>query len=226
MNTDQFGRTFEDRSHTFLIRKSPVKAHIVNLNVQGQRGNIVENYPSVEYDFVPRVLYVSTSDYIHRQVGGSNTSPNGAGEGQANSDRSNFVEVTNATVNYPDYLTNVTQVDNPASDGGYATVKKMALYGQGSAVLNSAAPNQDLGLTRYNSPRTINYISTRNNNFSNRSQKGVIQVNNGSKKTIFTPLVIAGIVAGGVLVIAAVAGLVFLGVTASVLSGALQNNNF
>lgn len=49
INTAQFGRTFEDRSHKFIIRKRPnnlscglrsPNCRIVNLNVRGRRGNI------------------------------------------------------------------------------------------------------------------------------------------------------------------------------------------
>jgi hypothetical protein len=61
-NTNQFGRTFQDRSYTFEIRKrtdapasqqavvtAPLTSMIYNLNVRGKRGDIRDVYPSVEY---------------------------------------------------------------------------------------------------------------------------------------------------------------------------------
>ena len=95
VNTAQFGRVFQDRSHMFAIRKTPDQLSgkkIVNLNVRGKRGNIVQVYPAVEYDFVPNKLVVSKNDHIHIQWTGSNTNnPNNAGQGVAGSDRSNIV---------------------------------------------------------------------------------------------------------------------------------------
>ncbi len=59
------------RSHKFAIRKRPDSIGdnevIKNLNVRGKRGNIVQVYPGVEYDFVPNTLELSNTDYVHIQ---------------------------------------------------------------------------------------------------------------------------------------------------------------
>ena len=97
INTAQFGRTFQDRSHLFkLLSRENHKGNfdsnddelnsvrIFNLNVRGKRGNIVQVYPSVEYDFFPTQLQMTTNDAVHIQWTGSNTHNNGApgGDGQ------------------------------------------------------------------------------------------------------------------------------------------------
>jgi len=106
INTAQFGRVFQDRSHNFLLLARPAGINdtdnVYNLNVRGRRGNIVQTFPSVEYDFIPNDLSVRTNDILHIQWTGSNTNnPNDAGQGRAGTDRSNFVLLDELNKNYP-----------------------------------------------------------------------------------------------------------------------------
>eukprot|EP00045_Choanoeca_perplexa_P015670 m.200142 g.200142 ORF g.200142 m.200142 type:complete len:605 (+) comp17050_c0_seq9:3-1817(+) len=109
INTAQFGRTFQDRSHVFrLVPRTKQKEYfgkrtVYNLNVRGKRGNIVQTFPSVEYDFIPNHLHIKEDDLVHIQWAGSNTHNNGnpagdgqagdAGEGRGGTDRHNFVQM-------------------------------------------------------------------------------------------------------------------------------------
>jgi hypothetical protein len=76
LNTDQTGKTFQDRSWSFSIRKPPsvgecAGKQIYNLNVRGKRGNIIQTFPAMEYDFVPTQIVVLEADCIHVQWTGS-----------------------------------------------------------------------------------------------------------------------------------------------------------
>eukprot|EP01095_Lingulamoeba_sp_RSL-Kostka_P009976 TRINITY_DN34_c1_g1_i1.p1 TRINITY_DN34_c1_g1~~TRINITY_DN34_c1_g1_i1.p1 ORF type:complete len:613 (-),score=261.56 TRINITY_DN34_c1_g1_i1:227-2065(-) len=203
LNTDQLGRTFQDRSHIFHIRERPRdipdEALIWNVGVRGKRGNIVQVYPAVEYDFVPNLLHVSVGDYIHYQWTGCDTNPNNNdGEGTQATDRSNIAQMRLMGDNYP---TDKPDIRNQMFDSDEVQTR-MAFIDQVNCLsyealreknnnnqnaieqdiqncmkLNAApTPYFDGGIMRLNRTGTFYFFCTRNNNFSNRSQKATLVV--------------------------------------------------
>jgi plastocyanin len=224
INTAQFGRTFQDRSHVFYIRRRAAgitagTGRIVNLNVRGKRGNIVQTYPSVEYDYVPNRVHVDSDTVIHLQWTGSNTHNNGnpggdgqtgdAGEGTGGTDRHNFVQMDKMDQSYPVPLDSAKYIDSniiATADVCYDLYGARIGDGQPSVAEDwidcavwlstsgqfrtadsdftdfqttlDTAPASLLGGVVFQVPTagSYNYMCTRNNNFSNRSQKGTIVV--------------------------------------------------
>jgi len=207
MDTTQFGRTFQDRSHVFNLVKRPASltGKVWNLNVRGKRGNIVEAYPATEYQFAPMELTVLVNDHIHFQWTGCDKNPAGnAGEGTDQTDRSNFVQLPCMSCNIPvddNWIKNhANQVlfpdPNVRKRMAYLDQEKSGqclTYDQLNAknnnnqnavetdVQNCMKMNQadsyfDGGAVLMTNPNTYHYMSSRNNNFSNRSHKGIINV--------------------------------------------------
>jgi len=226
INTNQFGRTFQDRSHSFFIRSRPAVAGLTgaskiwNLNVRGKRGNIVQTYPAVEYDFTPNRLTITQNDFVHIQWTGSNTHNNGggggdgqtgdAGEGTGGTDRSNFVQMGYLNETYTLALDKEASIFTYAKFytlGGGTELDKMnaalwlatsGFFTDRTQVVATTGATDTLSTTLDNAPPSLaggmlmrvdsgasyttygagvfNYMCTRNNSFSNRTQKGTLIV--------------------------------------------------
>jgi plastocyanin len=204
VNTAQYGRTFQDRSHRFAIRTAPASipanTPIYNVQVRGKRGNIVQVYPGVEYDFSPTRLTVAPGHVVHFQWTGSNTNPdNNAGQGKAGTDRSNIVVLhapTYAEVglqapsvsigqwanSYP--YTNAVNASNflgLSRDDllmlGTQTGPLSVQFGGNIKQFDDCGTYFDLGPRVVGGvPGSYHYMSTRNNDFSNRGHKAMITV--------------------------------------------------
>jgi len=233
INTAQTGRTFQDRTHVFTIMEKPdIDAtnqgsqqaaqqvagdkSLLNVNVRGKRGNIVQTFPAVEYDFEPNDFSMQQGECVHFQWGGSNTHNNGnpagdgqagdAGEGRGGSDRSNIMELNSLRASFPmtydqtasffdtvqckypmsNELLNPLDVKIVLASAGYFTDADDAANGGGQnnenldPLLNNVSGAFRQGVVCCTTPTTPEgdyyFLSTRNNNFSNRSQKMHIKV--------------------------------------------------
>jgi len=218
INTAQFGRTFQDRSHVSYLVNRPkgINGRIRNLSVRGKRGNIVQTFPAVEYDFMPTKLVMDQDDYVHIHWKGSNTHNNGnpagdgqagdAGQGTGGTDRSNIIALLNQNANFPLPIEDErslfhsmsvhwqaeTKKPNAAmtpadigvklgSGGYYDCVSGCGATGldtkaQMNNLLNNAPASFGGMLVKFTKKGKFFYTCSRNNNFTNRSQKGEIVV--------------------------------------------------
>jgi hypothetical protein len=201
INTNQVARTFQDRSYLLKVDAKPAAAaactRIFNLNQRGRRGNIVQCYPAVEYDFVPQALDISESDCVHVQFLGSDfnaaKNPNN-GEGWRFSDRTNMVQIDTRNQDFPTIVASQTlfkdvNVARTMAFGGLADLSTCKPFQNGQAneqnsitncgKLNASPAHYNAGIQKFTAG-TYQYINTRNNNFSNRAQKGTLNVKAGT----------------------------------------------
>jgi len=131
---------------------------------------------------------VKKGDYIHFQWTGCDTNPAGnEGEGRDQTDRSNIAQLVAPDHNVPWDHPNNTMFDD------FELQKRMAFIDQVDCdPINNSNDDQDVrnclklngartpyfsgGIYRMNRTGEYFYMNTRNNNFSNRSQKGYIKV--------------------------------------------------
>ena len=253
LNTDQAGRTFQDRSYVMNIepRSSTKKFDgcdaVINVGLMGKRGNIVQSYPAIEYDWSPDNVNVKQGECLDFHLHGSdfntNRNPNN-GEGWKYSDRTNIMQKKNAAHNFPAFDEVFEKGEAKAffnKDERY----KLAYLGQKEKLealnkeclkeddddvddqnndpricgkLNSAPNHYKLMKKVDASVGTYDFISTRNNNFSNRAHTLKIIVAEGrsreaeerAQKEAQSAAVAGGI--GGFIVAVIILGLIGAGV--------------
>lgn len=209
---------YEDRSHIFKLSRRPNSIpqdkRVHNIGVRGKRGNIVQTFPAVEYDFIPNKLSIPNGDAVHFQWTGSNTHDNDGnsdgqagddGEGQGGTDRNNMIQLYYNKVNFPlpqdqgrhtlferseilwhshpdSSATNnkaITPLEASlahATSGYHWSVKDVESKPELNGRLNNASPSFRGMVFIPGRNEKYYYVGMRNNNFSNRSQKGQLIV--------------------------------------------------
>lgn len=201
LDTSQLPRTFQDRSYTFdIIQKDKnITEKIYNINVMGKRGNIAQVRNCIEYDFVPNNLTITDNDIIHFQWIGSDFNPlNNDGEGRIGTDRTNLVDITDYygfnRIHNMEYSSMIPrdlidsfiylhQLDENCYNFTELTLLNKIKNTQdirNCALLNNASVYFNSRIFKINITNSTNstykYMSTRNNNFSNRDMKGILIV--------------------------------------------------
>jgi len=191
VNTNQYARTFQDRTYSFTIAKRPTEAKpadpltdapaipqalvdalssspsagkVYNVGVRGKRGNIVQTYPAVEYDYTPNSLALNPLDVVHFQWTGSDYNPrrgcNDAEGGppdpndfvtsshdNSRADRSNLVFLHSMAENVPRDMAGYAQATRSSLDATtrVALSKDAVLRAAPCAVCESASECSDAG---------------------------------------------------------------------------------
>jgi hypothetical protein len=169
-------------------------------------------------------LYARQGDYIHFQWTGCDTNPAGnAGEGTDQTDRSNIVQISDFGANYPatdDWISSHNALfesnylrermafidQDPTQCKSYAQLLKDNNNNENNVEqdvgncmkLNAADQYFDGGLVKMNNTGSFHFMSSRNNNFSNRGQKGTIIIN-----PLLPPWAVALLVVGSVVFLGA-----------------------
>jgi len=240
LNTNQYGRTFEDRSYAVVLENEVAQSQrrrmqasgapgedradvgdcdeVHELHLRGKRGNIVQSYPSVEHDFLPTMLVAEVGDCIRFQVQLSdNDPPNNAGEGLPGSGRGNLAlqslgdkNVPLGTLGEQNFFNSVDEMfayaylgqeDLNRNNGNPTCLQEEQIDNNNNeqnvrncAKLNPVGPSVDAGLVVLNNAGSWAYMSTRENNFSNRSHKGQIIVTERISNTEVVILVILAVI--------------------------------